>query len=30
MEMNMMSAFEAERIDTRAIEEKDNADIQKV
>lgn len=30
MEMNMMPTFEAERIETRASEEEDNADIQKV
>lgn len=29
MEMNMMSAFEVERIETRASEGKDNADISK-
>lgn len=29
MEMNVMSAFEAERIETRESEGKDNADISK-
>lgn len=29
MEMHIMSAFEAERIETRASEGKDNADISK-